>query len=156
MFVNINVNSIPENLIESEFFGHEKGSFTGATERKQGLFEKVAGGDLFLDEIGGASLATQVKILKVIDEMTFKRVGGTEELQSNVRLIFSTNKNLEEMVRLGQFRKDLYARISGIVVKMPKLDQRKEDIPHICQSITNQLKIKSTKKISYSDFPVPL
>lgn len=155
-FANINISAISENLIDSELFGYERGAFTGAKDRTQGLFEKAAGGDLFLDEIGDASLQTQVKLLKVIDERVFKRVGGTEELKSNVRLIFATNKNLEQMVQEGLFREDLYARICHFVIDMPPLDQRKEDIPFICQNLTDNLSKESHKKISYNDFPEQL
>lgn len=155
-FANVNISAIPEGLIDSELFGYEKGAFTGAKERTQGLFEKVYGGDLFLDEIGDASPQTQVKLLKVIDERVFKRVGGTQELRSNVRLIFATNKDLEAMVKEGTFREDLYARICHFTIQMPSLKDRKEDIPQICQNITDQLSLESAKKISFADFPDPL
>ena len=156
VFININVSAISDTLIESELFGHEKGAFTGATETCRGLFEIARNGDLFLDEIGDASLKLQSKILKVICEKEFLRVGGKTSIKTNARLIFATNKNLESMVEKGLFREDLYARISTAILEMPSLKERKEDIPILSQSITSVLNKKNNKNISYADFPPPL
>ena len=156
VFVNLNVTAISDTLIESELFGHEKGAFTGATETRRGLFEIARNGDLFLDEIGDASLNLQTRLLKVICEEQFMRVGGRTPIKTNIRLICATNKNLEDMVKKGLFRKDLYARISTVAFKMPSLSERKEDIPLLCQSLVNVLNKKNRKNISYADFPPPL
>ncbi len=155
-FINVNINSIPKTLIESELFGSEKGSFTSSNERKQGLFEAAAGGDLFLDEIGDASLELQGSMLKVIEEKSFRRVGGNTDIKMNARNIYATNKNLEEMVKQGYFRSDLYARISIVSLNMPSLQERKEDLPYICQLITNEIQREHKQDFSYTDFPQSL
>lgn len=152
-FVNVNINAIPKTLMESELFGSEKGSFTNSNERKQGLFEAASGGDLFLDEIGDATLELQGSLLKVIEEKTFRRVGSNTDIKMNARIIFATNKDLEKMIKKGEFRADLYARISVITLYMPTLEQRKEDIPYICQQITNEIAQENRQNFSYSDFP---
>ncbi len=128
-FVAVNCAAIPENLLESELFGHEKGSFTGAASRRVGKFEQAGGGTIFLDEIGDMPMSTQVKILRVLQERKFQRVGGDETVSVDVRLISATNKHLEEEMQLGHFREDLYYRISVYPILMPPLRQRKEDIP---------------------------
>ena len=128
-FVAINCAAIPESLIESELFGHEKGSFTNALARKPGQFETAHMGTLFLDEIGELSLATQAKILRAIQEREFVRVGGTSPIHVDVRLITATNKNLEEAVRKGTFREDLFYRINVVPIHLPPLRDRREDIP---------------------------
>ena len=157
VFVNLNVAAISDTLIESELFGHEKGAFIGATKTRKGFFEIARNGDLFLDGIGDASLNFQAKILKVICEKEFRRVGGRTPIKTNnIRLIFASNKNLEDMVKKGLFRKDLYERISVAVLKMPSLNDRKEDIPILCQRLANVLNKKNRKNISYADFPPPL
>jgi two-component system nitrogen regulation response regulator NtrX len=128
-FVEVNCAAIPDELIESELFGHEKGAFTGATEKRQGKFDLADGGTLFLDEIGDMSLSTQAKILRILQEQTFQRVGGTKTIRVDVRVIAATNKDLEKEIREGHFREDLYHRINVIPVEVPLLRQRKEDIP---------------------------
>ncbi len=128
-FVPINCGAIPENLLESELFGHEKGAFTGAIKQKAGLFESAAGGTIFLDEIGELPALMQVKLLRVLQENEFRRVGGTKSLQTDVRILAATNRNLEEAVAAGSFREDLYYRFNVIRIDLPALRQRREDIP---------------------------
>lgn len=127
-YIRVNCGAIPENLIESELFGHEKGAFTGAISRKLGRFDRAQGGTLFLDEIGELSLALQVKILRVLQEKEFERVGGTEVIKSDVRIVAATNRNLEEMVEKGEFREDLLYRLKVIPIYLPPLRERKDDI----------------------------
>ncbi|MGH9767884.1 MAG: nif-specific transcriptional activator NifA [Blastocatellia bacterium] len=127
-FVKVNCAALPESLIESELFGHEKGSFTGAVARKRGRFELAEGGTLFLDEIGDLSPAMQVKLLRVLQEREFERVGGTETLKVNVRLIAATNVDLEQAVSDGRFRSDLYYRLNVFSIYLPPLRERKTDI----------------------------
>ncbi len=128
-FVEVNCAAIPEDLIESELFGHEKGAFTGATSRRQGKFDQAHGGTLFLDEIGDMSLKTQAKILRILEEQRFERVGGNRPIQVDVRIIAATNKNLEEEIARGSFREDLFHRINVIPLVVPPLRERTEDIP---------------------------
>jgi len=130
-FVEVNCASIPETLIESELFGHEKGSFTGAFSRRKGKFEMAHKGTLFLDEIADMSPATQAKVLRVIQELSFERVGGELSLQVDVRLIAATNKNIQEEIRLGRFREDLYFRISVVPIHVPPLRERLEDLDEL-------------------------
>jgi len=127
-FVPINCGTIPENLVESELFGHERGAFTGAVSRKLGKVELAAGGTLFLDEIGDMPLESQVKLLRVLEEGTFERVGGTEALDADIRVIAATNRDLQQMVSEGTFREDLYFRIRVFPVQVPPLRERREDI----------------------------
>ena len=127
-FVAINCNSIPENLLESELFGHEKGAFTGADRQRKGHIETAAGGTLFLDEIGDLPMAVQVKLLRFLQEKCFQRVGGRQEIQSDARVITATNRNLQEFVAGGKFREDLYFRLAVMVVKMPALRERGNDV----------------------------
>lgn len=128
-FIALNCAAIPETLIESELFGHEKGSFTDATARRVGQFELANTGTLFLDEIGDLSAMTQAKLLRVLQEREFTRVGGVQSIKVDVRIVAATNKNLEELVRKGQFREDLYYRINVIALYLPPLRERGEDIP---------------------------
>lgn len=128
-FIKINCGALPESLMESELFGYEKGAFTGAGARKLGRFELADKGSLFLDEIGELSPPLQVKLLRVLQERTFERVGGTETIKVDVRIIAATHRNLEEMVRQGKFRDDLYYRLKVIPIHIPALRQRSEDIP---------------------------
>lgn len=128
-FVEVNCAAIPQELIESELFGHEKGSFTGAFERKKGKFELADKGTLFLDEIGDMSLQTQAKVLRVIETQEFQRVGGNKNIKVDVRIISATNKDLAEEVKKGSFREDLFFRLNVIPIKVPALRERLEDIP---------------------------
>lgn len=132
-FVTVNCGAIPENLMESEMFGHKKGSFTGAIADKSGLFEVANGGTLFLDEVGELPLTIQVKLLRALQERVIRRVGATEDTKVEVRIIAATNRNLEEMVKQGGFREDLYYRLNVINIKTPPLRERKDDIPQLAQ-----------------------
>lgn len=145
-FIAVNCAAIPDNLIESELFGHEKGSFTGATGQRLGKFELCDGGTIFLDEIGDMALATQTKILRVLQQGEIQRVGGTETTRVDVRIIAATNKDLEQMVKGKLFREDLYYRLNVVRIKMPPLRERPEDIPQIVDfCLQNLLKQKKTK-----------
>ena len=128
-FVAINSGGIPENLLESELFGYMKGSFTGAYADRPGFFEMARGGTIFLDEIGELSPVLQVKLLRVVQEKTFRRIGGAEDIKVDVRIISATNQNLQERVKTGEFREDLYYRLNVIPIFIPPLRQRREDIP---------------------------
>ena len=128
-FVTINCGAIPENLMESEMFGHKKGSFTGAVIDKSGLFEVADGGTLFLDEVGELPLSIQVKLLRAIQERIIRRVGATDDIKVDVRIIAATNRDLEKMVNDGTFRQDLYYRLNVIQIKTPSLRERRDDIP---------------------------
>jgi Nif-specific regulatory protein len=127
-FVKVSCAALPESLIESELFGYEKGAFTGAQARKKGRFELAEGGTLFLDEIGDINLGTQVKLLRVLQEREYERLGGTETLKSNVRLIAATNKDLEKAIQDGTFREDLYYRLNVFTIFVPPLRERKTDL----------------------------
>jgi len=128
-FIAINIGSIPENLLESELFGHEKGAFTGASSRKIGMFELASSGTLFLDEIGDMPLHLQGKLLRVIQERKIQRLGGTRSIPVNARIVATTNKNLEDLVKEGLFREDIFYRLNVIRIKAPPLKERREDIP---------------------------
>src|ERR1044072_4624884 len=127
-FVAINCNTIPENLLESELFGHEKGAFTGAHTQRKGHIETAAGGTLFLDDIGQLPWWVQVKLMRFLQEKCFQRVGGRQEIQSDARVLAATNRNLQEHVSSGKFREDLYFRLAVVVVKIPPLRERGDDI----------------------------
>lgn len=131
--VKLNCAALPESLLESELFGHERGAFTGAVGRKTGLFELAHGGTIFLDEIGEISPATQAKLLRVLQEKEIQRVGGTETLKIDVRIVAATNKNLERAVKEGAFREDLFFRLNVVPIFLPPLRERKEDIPLLAQ-----------------------
>ncbi len=133
-FVEMNCAAIPEDLIESELFGHEKGSFTGATAQKKGKFDMAHGGTLFLDEIADMSLKTQAKILRILQEQRFERIGGNETILVDVRVIAATNKNLEHEIKAGRFREDLYYRLNVIPFRVPTLRERITDIPLLAKS----------------------
>lgn len=128
-FVEVNCAAIPSELIESELFGHEKGAFTSAIKQRIGKFEQASGGTLFLDEIGDMSLSAQAKVLRALQENTITRVGGDKEIKVNPRVIAATNKNLQEEIKNGNFREDLYHRLSVIIIDVPSLNQRSDDIP---------------------------
>jgi two-component system nitrogen regulation response regulator NtrX len=132
-FVEVNCAAIPQELIESELFGHEKGSFTGAFEKKKGKFELSDGGTLFLDEVGDMSLSTQSKVLRVIETQEFQRVGGSKNIKVDVRIIAATNKDLIEEMRKGMFREDLLYRLNVIPINVPPLREKKEDIPALVE-----------------------
>jgi DNA-binding NtrC family response regulator len=125
----VNCAAIPDTLLESELFGHEKGAFTGATSRRIGKLEQGQGGTIFLDEIGDMSLSTQAKLLRVLQEKSFERLGGMETIKVDIRLIVATNKDLEEAITNGKFREDLYYRLNVVSIMIPPLKERKEDIP---------------------------
>jgi len=128
-FVAVNVAAVPHNLVESEFFGHEKGAFTGADRQRKGRFELANNGTLFIDEIGDIPISTQVKLLRVLQERSFERVGGTETINVDVRLITATNQNLEQMIKEDKFREDLFYRLNIITIVIPALRNRREEIP---------------------------
>ena len=148
-FIAVNCAAIPDNLIESELFGHEKGSFTGATGQRLGKFELCDGGTIFLDEIGDMALATQTKILRVLQQGEIQRVGGTDTIKVDVRIIAATNKDLEEMVKGKTFREDLYYRLNVVRIKMPALRERVDDVPQILdfciQNLVKQKKARVSK-----------
>jgi len=151
LFLPVNCSAIVENLLESELFGHEKGAFTGADRRKPGKFELAADGTLFLDEVGELPLNLQAKLLRVLQEGTFERVGGTETLRTGARIIAATNRDLSAMVREGAFREDLFYRLNVVNIELPPLRERKEDLPllieHLLQKINQRLHTR-TRKIS--------
>ena len=147
-FVAVNCAAIPENLIESELFGHERGAFTGATAQKRGQFEQADGGTLFLDEIGDMSLNTQAKVLRALEEQQFTRVGGTRLIKVDVRVIAASNKDLAKEIETGRFRDDLFYRLNVLPIEVPPLSERKEDIPllvrHFLEALAEEqgLKVK--------------
>jgi two-component system nitrogen regulation response regulator NtrX len=145
-FVEVNCAAIPEELIESELFGHEKGSFTGAIARKEGKFELAHGGTIFLDEIADMSLRTQAKILRILQEHKFERVGGTESLDVDVRVFAATNKSLEKEIQAGNFREDLYYRLNVIPFHVPALRERREDIPTLVTAFVGEFCADSAAK----------
>jgi two-component system response regulator PilR (NtrC family) len=147
-FVTINCGAIPENLMESEMFGHKKGSFTGAISDKAGLFEVADGGTLFLDEVGELPLSIQVKLLRAIQERIIRRVGATDDMKVEVRIIAATNRNLEDMVQKGTFRQDLYYRLNVIGIRTPALRERAEDIPLLALHFLKKYNDKLNKAIS--------
>ena len=135
-FIEVNCAAIPSELIESQLFGHEKGSFTSAIKQRKGDFELADGGTLFLDEIGDMSLSAQAKVLRALQENKIVRVGGEKEIPVNVRILAATNKNLKEEIEKGNFREDLYHRLSVIVINVPPLRERKDDIPLLVENFT--------------------
>ncbi|MBW1815334.1 MAG: sigma-54-dependent Fis family transcriptional regulator [Deltaproteobacteria bacterium] len=146
-FVVVNCGAIPEHLMESELFGHQKGAFTDAKETKKGRLELAHGGTLFLDEIGEISMRMQIDLLRVLEEHLFYRVGGTQPISVDFRVIAATNKNLEQEIKTGSFREDLYYRLNVISLKMPPLRERKEDIPLLAEQFLNRFSQETNKPI---------
>jgi two-component system response regulator HydG len=147
----VNCAALQENLLESELFGHEKGAFTGADKQRIGRFEQADGGTLFLDEIGDMSPSTQAKILRVLQEHEFERLGGTRTLRVDVRLIAATNRDLSAMVQAGDFREDLYYRLNVVSIEMPPLRERKDDIVPLAGSFIRKFSGELKKKIDGLD-----
>ncbi|QWT47204.1 nif-specific transcriptional activator NifA [Azospira inquinata] len=149
-FIKVNCAALPETLLESELFGHEKGAFTGATSERKGRFEMADGGSLFLDEIGDVSPSFQAKLLRVLQEHEFERVGGNKTLKANFRLVAATNRNLEEMVQKGDFRADLYFRLNVVAIFLPALRERKEDIPLLVDFFLTRFNRENGRKLAMS------
>ena len=147
-FVSLHCSALPGGLLESELFGHEKGAFTGAFERKIGKFEQAQGGTIFLDEIGTVSPAIQVKLLQVLQDRSLQRIGGRENVQIDIRIIAATNESLEELSENGAFRKDLFYRLNVFSLRVPALRERHEDIPLIVQSLINRFNLSHQKSIT--------
>ncbi len=150
-FIPVNCGAIPETLMESEFFGHKRGSFTGAIAEKAGLFEVANGGTLFLDEVGEIPLSVQVKLLRAIQERSFRKVGGNEDIKVDVRIIAATNRNLEEAVHKGTFREDLFYRLNVIMIKTPPLRDRKGDVSILAETFLKKC-IEKNKKPAITGF----
>ena len=146
-FIKVACAALPENLLESELFGYEKGAFTGALERKVGRFELAHGGTIFLDEIGDLSLSIQVKLLRVLQEKEFERLGGTKTIKSDVRIICATHQNLEKMIKEKKFREDLFYRVSVFPITLPPLCERKEDIPLLAAHFVHKFNRENSKHI---------
>ena len=147
-FIAVNCSALPDSLLESELFGHEKGSFTGASQRRIGKFEQADGGTVFLDEVGEMAPSTQVKVLRVLQEREFERVGGNELVKVDIRLISATNKDLEEAVRKSEFREDLFYRLSVFPIKLPPLRERKDDIPLLIQFFIEKYTVREEKTVN--------
>lgn len=148
-FIKVSCAALPEALLESEIFGYEKGAFTGAATRKMGRFEMAHGGTLFLDEIGDVSPSTQIKLLRVLQEKEFERLGGTETIRVDIRLITATNRDLEKLVREGKFREDLYYRLNVVPIFLPPLRDRKEDIPVLVNNFLKKASEENAKNVKY-------
>jgi DNA-binding NtrC family response regulator len=146
-FLPVNCAAIPDTLLESELFGHEKGAFTGATSRRIGKLEQCQGGTIFLDEIGDMSLSTQAKLLRVLQEKSFERLGGMDTIKVDIRFIVATNKNLEKIILTGKFREDLYYRLNVVTVTIPPLRERKEDIPELVSYFLKKFNRELKKEI---------
>jgi Nif-specific regulatory protein len=150
-FVKLNCAGLPDNLLESELFGHEKGAFTGALAQRKGRFEQADGGTLFLDEIGEIAAAFQAKLLRVLQEGEFERVGGTRTLKTEVRVIAATNRDLEAAVRAGGFREDLYYRLNVMPILVPPLRERSEDIPDLARFLTTKIGRRQGRDLKVTD-----
>ena len=146
-FVPLNCSAVPEGLLESELFGHEKGAFTGATERQKGVFEAADGGTLLLDEIAEMSLSTQVKVLRILEEREFTRVGGSEPISTDIRIVAATNVSLDQAVVEGGFRSDLYYRLKVVSIEVPPLRERREDIPVLAALFLRAFSLENDKRI---------
>ena len=149
-FVPINCGAIPPDLLESELFGHEKGAFTGAISSRPGRFSMADGGTLFLDEIGEMTMAMQVKLLRVLEERVFERVGGTSTIKVDVRIVAATNRNLEEMVKAGTFREDLYFRLDVFPIRLPALRQRIDDLPLLIKELIARLESSKGSSVRFT------
>ena len=147
-FMNITCSALPETLLESELFGHERGAFTGADRQKRGLIESADGGTVFLDEIGDMVPALQAKLLRFLEEKTFKRVGGSQDLRVDVRVIAATNRTLEDEVRKGHFREDLYYRLNVVPIVLPALRQRSDDIPLLVNYYIDNYNAEFRKRVT--------
>jgi len=150
-FVPVNCGAIPAELLESELFGHEKGAFTGAISTRKGRFELAEGGTLFLDEIGDMPQPMQVKLLRVLQERTFERVGGSKSLKADVRIIAATHQNLEDMIKTGDFREDLYYRLNVFPIETPALRERKEDIPLLLKELLTRFEHDQGRTVRFTD-----
>jgi len=155
-FVKLNCAALPETLLESELFGHEKGSFTGATTERKGRFEMANGGTIFLDEIGDISPAFQAKLLRVLQEHEFERVGGSKTIKTDVRLVAATNRNLEEMVQKGEFRADLYFRLNVVTIFLPALRERKDDIPLLVDFFLSRFNTENNRRLTITSGAVDI
>ena len=149
-FIKVNCAALSETLLESELFGHERGSFTGAAQERKGRFEMAHGGTLFLDEIGDISPAFQTKLLRVLQEREFERVGGSKTIKVDVRLVAATNRNLEEAVAQGEYREDLYYRINVVAIFLPPLRERREDVPLLAEYFLHQANTENGKQLKFS------
>ena len=150
-FVPVNCGAIPAELLESELFGHEKGAFTGAISTRKGRFELAEGGTLFLDEIGDMPQPMQVKLLRVLQERTFERVGGSKSLKANVRIIAATHQNLEDMIKTGEFREDLFYRLNVFPIETPALRERQEDIPLLMIELLTRFEHEQNRTLRFTD-----
>jgi len=150
-FIKLNCAALPDNLLESELFGHEKGAFTGAVNQRKGRFEQADGGTIFLDEIGEISPTFQAKLLRVLQEGEFERVGGTRTMKVDVRVVAATNRNLEQEVAAGEFREDLYYRLNVMPIYLPSLSERVEDIPDLARYLVDKISRQQRRKLTVSD-----
>jgi Nif-specific regulatory protein len=155
-FIKLNCAALPETLLESELFGHEKGAFTGATAERKGRFEQASGGTIFLDEIGDISPAFQSKLLRVLQEQEFERVGGNKTIRVDVRLVAATNRNLEEMVQKGDFRADLYFRLNVVTIFLPALRERKDDIPLLVDFFVSRFNAQNNRSLTITQGAVDI
>jgi sigma-54 specific flagellar transcriptional regulator A len=150
-FIPVNCGAIPAELLESELFGHEKGAFTGAISSRKGRFELAQGGTLFLDEIGDMPLLMQVKLLRVLQERSFERVGGTKPIKCDVRIIAATHRNLEDMIAAGSFREDLYYRLNVFPIETPALRERPDDLPLLVTELVKRVEVETRQSVKFTD-----